>query len=96
MKKDIAVCGRVPLFDESLMVGANGGLKNVVVMMLRSSTVKQALRFIPTISRPMTFGSRCVVLRDCRLKPRITFAVTGQSFEFHSEDEVGHHVGPLG
>ena len=91
--KDIAVCGRVPLFDESLMVGANGGLKNVVVMMLRSSTVKQAPPVHPDYLSPDDLREPVrVVLRDCRLKPRITFAVTGQSFEFHSEDEVGHHV----
>lgn len=83
--KDAEVCGKHKLLSEELVVGADGGLANVVVF-VRDKDVKvhpemAALKNVKTVMDN----------KDCRFEPHVVFVQTGQSFVIKNSDTVGHN-----
>ena len=77
--KDPEVCGRTPLFDESLVVSADGGLKNAVV------SIEGAPAGGP--AEPVTIDQV-----GCRYAPHVQSATLGSELRFKSSDAVFHNV----
>ncbi|MEK6608783.1 MAG: carboxypeptidase regulatory-like domain-containing protein [Myxococcota bacterium] len=78
--KDVAVCGKKPIQDESLVVASDGSLANVVV------SVEGA---------PATSSSGKVVhvdQKDCRYVPHVQTAPVGAKLELNNSDPVLHNV----
>lgn len=91
VNKDTEVCGKHPLVDESLVVGPDGGIANVIVY-VRSAKVKthpDLAKFEPE-----------VVLdnKNCRFEPHVLPVQLGQTLILRNSDPVGHNsnVQPLG
>jgi plastocyanin len=90
--KDPAVCaapGHV-LVDETLVVGDDGGIANIVV----------ALYLKPGDKKPETHPSFAELIKKpaeldnikCRFEPRITVVYAGQELILKNSDPVGHNV----
>lgn len=91
VNKDVQVCGRMPLFDESLIVGADGGLKNVVVCLMQSRTKKQE----PAVHPDYAGLADVVPVLDnnaCRFEPHVTVMTTAQRLKITNTDTVGHNA----
>ena len=81
MTVDPAVCGeRVP--DESLLVDAQGGVRNAVVV----------LRGVPTPSTPVPPADVLVDNAGCRFVPRVQVLRRGQTVRVHNADSVLHNA----
>ena len=89
--KDVPVCGRMPLFDESLQVGEEGGLKNVVVFLMQSRTKQQKPAVHPSYAE---LADVVPVLdnNSCRFEPHVTVMTTAQSLLIKNSDAVGHNA----
>ncbi len=89
--KDVEVCAKHELFDESLVVGSAGELANVVLY-VSSKKVK----IHPDLANA---GATAVVYdnKDCRFEPHILPVMVGQEVKIHNSDPVGHNsnVTPL-
>jgi hypothetical protein len=84
--KDLEVCGKHDLYDESLVVGSDGGLANVVVF-LRS----------PPGEIHEAYDARkgeAVVLDNlhCRFEPHVVGLWTEQKLKLKNSDPVGHNT----
>ncbi|HVO31941.1 MAG TPA: TonB-dependent receptor [bacterium] len=73
-------CARTPRTDETLLVGADGGIENVFVRVLHG----------PRVAPPATPVR--VSQNGCMYRPRVVGAVTGQDLAIHSDDETTHNV----
>ncbi len=84
--KDTAVCGKHPLFDESVTVGKDGGLQNVVIF---CRTKKPPVH--PDYAES---ASANVVLdnKDCRFEPHVVVMRSGQTLQVKNSDPVGHNT----
>jgi len=86
--KDEQVCGKHALVDESLLVGSQNGLKNVVIFI--ATNKKQKLFIHPDYEST----SKDVVRFDnknCRFDPHILPVRTSQTLELHNSDAVSHN-----
>lgn len=83
--KDSEVCGKHPLFDESVVVGPDGGLANVAVYL---RTKKPPVH--PELESP---AQADVVLdnKNCRFEPHVAFLRTSQKLLIKNSDPVGHN-----
>ncbi len=82
--KDPTVCGKHPLFDESLDVGPSGGVENIVLW----------LRTKVTPNPDLAAETGKTVLLDnqnCRFEPHVVAMTTGQKLEIKNSDPVGHN-----
>lgn len=86
--KDQEVCGKHKLVDESLVVGANGGLKNVVVY-IYIGPGDQPPQVHPDLAKPqpVTFDNA-----NCRFEPRVALVQTGQTVILANSDPVAHNT----
>ncbi|RLS74356.1 MAG: hypothetical protein DWI01_01595 [Planctomycetota bacterium] len=82
--KDVEVCGKEKLLNEELVVGADGGIANVVVF-VRDKDVKV---------HPDAAAAKAPVLMDnknCRFEPHVAFVQIGQPLTLKNSDSVGHN-----
>jgi len=79
--KDAEVCSEHPPVDESLVVGADGGIKNVLVWVRTKG-----------IESPAPEGKPSVDNLHCRFEPHVVIVHTGQSLELKNSDPVGHNA----
>jgi len=88
--KDIAFCGKHKLVDESLVVGSDGGVKNIAIFMyLKSSDPK------PPIHPDYEKTAKDVVSFDnmgCRFEPHVVLLRTTQTLKIGNPDAVGHNT----
>ncbi len=83
--KDQAVCGKMPLYDESLVVDSSGGIANVVIYV---STKK--VKVHPDYAAEDSARVKCDN-KDCRFEPHITAMWLTQTLVFTNSDPVGHN-----
>ncbi len=82
--KDPNVCGKHPLFDESLEVGPNGSVENIVLWLRTKVTPNP---------EALAAATKDVVLdnKDCRFEPHVAVMTTRQKLEIKNSDPVGHN-----
>jgi hypothetical protein len=81
--KDPEVCGKHPLYDESLDVNADGDVANVVLWLRTKVTAK-----------PGSESQAAQVVLDnknCRFEPHVVVMTTKQKLEIKNSDTVGHN-----
>lgn len=83
--KDKDVCGKFKLVDESLVVGKEGGLKNVAVFVY-SDVEKIHPDYAAKAKSPVAFDNV-----NCRYEPRIAAVRVGQPLVIGNKDKVGHN-----
>ncbi len=88
--KDQTTCltGEAPK-DDKLIVGKNGELKNVFVMMYLKSSSK-----VPPVHPSYDAMKKEPVVidnKDCRFVPHATFVRTGQELQLKNSDDAGHN-----
>ncbi len=99
--KDVEVCGKHPLVDETLVVADDGSLANVVVYLrgvfdkagkVETKKIKVHPDFEST-SEPVKFDNK-----NCRFEPHVLAVRTGQVVILGNADTVGHNTNlqPLG
>ncbi|HVX15535.1 MAG TPA: hypothetical protein VHC22_30385 [Pirellulales bacterium] len=90
--KDEQVCGKHDLRDESLEVGAGGGLKNVVIF-LADKKVSVHPDYEATAKDTIKFDND-----HCRFEPHIMPMRTSQTLQIHNSDPLSHNsnLTPLG
>lgn len=86
VNKDMEVCGKQPLYDESLIVDEKTkGVRNVVVF-LRSKPTRVHEEIEELRKKPAVMTQRA-----CRYEPHVVLVMTGQEFLIHNDDAVGHN-----
>jgi plastocyanin len=90
--KDVEVCGKHPLVDESLVVDPAGGLANAVIW-VRTKGVEAAPSYANTASATVVYDNK-----GCRFDPHILAIRTSQTLEVHNSDPLSHNsnMAPLG
>lgn len=90
--KDVEVCGKEKLFAEELVVGADKGIRNVVVF-VRDKGVKVN----PDVEKATKAKPVEIDNKGCRFEPHVVFVQTGQQLVIKNSDTVGHNsnVTPL-
>ena len=83
---DAAFCGKHPLVDESLVVGDDGGLANVVVY-LRSTDAPVHDSYKAQEGKEVTLTNK-----GCRFEPHVTTLWTKQKLKIANADTVGHNT----
>jgi hypothetical protein len=84
--KDLQFCGQHRVLDESLVIGPDGGVKNVVVF-LRTRDPKVHESYAEKIKQPVVFDNR-----NCRFEPHVLLVHTAQPVEILNSDPVGHNT----
>lgn len=74
-------CGKVDTTNESLVIGANGGIKNVVV------TVEIAGATVKASEKPVVLDQK-----TCRFEPHVTIVPVGTTVEYKNSDTISHNV----
>jgi len=88
--KDIDFCGKFPLVDESLIVGENGGIKNVIVgLYLSRGDAPPPIHpdYEAAAKEPVVFNND-----KCRFDPRVATVMAGQTLQIGNLDTVGHNT----
>jgi plastocyanin len=75
-------CGRVPMKDEEVVVGAGGGLKNVLVRL-----TKGVIGTYPAPSTPALIDQS-----ECMYRPRVQGIMVGQPIAIRNSDQTLHNV----
>jgi hypothetical protein len=90
--KDPEVCGKHNLVNEDLVVGADGGLANVVVWVMTKK--------VPINPEYEKDADKTVVYdnKGCRFEPHVLAMWTKEKLELHNSDPIGHNsnMAPLG
>jgi plastocyanin len=84
--KDVEVCGKEKLFAEELVVGADKGIRNVVVF-VRDKGVKVN----PEVEKATNATPVEIDNKGCRFEPHIVVVKTGQQLVIKNSDTVGHN-----
>ncbi|HTQ37524.1 MAG TPA: hypothetical protein VMJ32_00760 [Pirellulales bacterium] len=84
--KDVEVCGKHPLNNESLVVADDGGLANVFVW-VRTKDVKAAPEYAATANEKVVLDNH-----DCRFQPHALAIRTTQTLEIKNSDPMGHNT----
>ncbi|MBW3596502.1 MAG: hypothetical protein KY475_04410 [Planctomycetes bacterium] len=86
--KDQQFCGDKKLVDESLVVDAKGGLKNVIVY-IYVGPGDTAPQVHPDLAKqaPVTFDNK-----NCRFDPRVATVQTGQTLILSNSDPIAHNT----
>ncbi len=90
--KDPEVCGKHDLRDESVVVGSDGGLANVVIY-LRTEKVDIHPDYAASENDTLVFDNK-----NCRFEPHILPIRVSQTLELHNSDPVAHNsnLTPIG
>lgn len=88
INKDQQVCGKHKLVDESVVVGKDGGLANVVVYL--APAIGQKVPGNPELEKKL---KKEVVLdnANCRFSPHVLVMTTDQTLVIGNSDPVGHN-----
>jgi hypothetical protein len=84
--KDLEVCGKHPLYDESLVVGSDGGVANVFIWN-RTKDVKVAPEYAATAKDKAVLDNH-----NCRFQPHALAMRTSQPLEVKNSDPMGHNT----
>ena len=86
--KDLEVCGKHPLVNESLVVGKDGSLANVIVYLQT-----KAGETVPVNPEYDKSKDDKVVLdnHNCRFEPHVIGVRVGQTFVIKNSDPMGHN-----
>ncbi len=84
--KDQEFCGKHNLVDESIVVGPDGGLANVVVY-VRTRKVKVHPELEAAKDKPVILKNE-----NCRFEPRVVAVVVGQKLYVTNPDPVAHNT----
>ena len=86
--KDVEVCSLHPPVDESLLVGPNGGIKNVVVYIRSARGEKLEVHpdYEAAYNQPVELDNE-----HCRFTPHVALLRTGQTLVLKNSDPVGHN-----
>lgn len=90
--KDKATClidGKVPK-DDNLVVGKDGQLRDVFVMMYFKKGDDKRPAVHPTYEAAKSEAVE-IDNKDCRFVPHAVFVQTGQTFKLKNSDDVGHN-----
>lgn len=88
--KDVEFCSKHDLKDETVVVGDNGGLENVVVYIYtrRGQTLDVNPEYPAPDSEPALIDNK-----GCRFEPHIVAVRAGQTLEVHNNDQgIGHNT----
>ena len=88
--KDPAVCGKHGLVDESVVVGKDGGIANVVVALYLKAGAKK-----PDVHPDYAKSAKDEVTLDntkCRFEPHVAIVRTSQTLILANTDSIGHNV----
>ncbi|MEE2642504.1 MAG: hypothetical protein VX768_17875 [Planctomycetota bacterium] len=83
--KDKAAC-KLPMYSRTLMVGKDGGVKNIVVFLKKPSS---PVKVHPDIKLPSFVE---LDNKNCRFEPHIVIMTTGQKLRVKNSDNVGHNA----
>lgn len=88
VNKDAAVCGEHALTDNTLLVGEDGGIANVVVWLDTRSSGREPMA--PAGATPLA----AVTLDnlDCRFAPHVVLLRVGQTLRVSNSDPVAHQA----
>jgi plastocyanin len=88
VEKDKEVCSKHNLVDESLRVGKDGGIANVVIFARTKVGQKLAIHpdYEKTAAEPVKIDNH-----NCRFEPHIITARVGQPVVIGNSDPVGHN-----
>jgi plastocyanin len=81
------------IFDETVVVGPDGGLRDVYIMLYLSRGAEP-----PAVHPSYEESSQQPVIldnRQCRFEPHAAFVRTGQTLRFSNSDPIGHNVHTL-
>lgn len=81
--KDETVCGKTPLMDESLMVGAGGGVKNTLVRIVDAKDAPPMPAPTPNIA---------IDQNGCRFVPRVLIVPVGAPVDIVNDDGILHNI----
>jgi hypothetical protein len=84
------LCKQFNLVDESLVVDADGGLKNVLIFVVTKDVAPP-----PANKKPSDLTNRDVVIlrmRHGRFEPHVLPMLVTQTLEIHYDDEFSHNV----
>jgi len=81
--KDETVCGRTPLVDESLVVGAGGGVKNALVRILDAQGAPPLPAPTPNVA---------IDQNGCRFVPRVRIVPVGAPLDIVNSDGILHNI----
>lgn len=86
---DKAFCGKHNLVDESIVVGKDGGLKNVVVFVYlkRGETIDVHPSYEKLAEEPVKFNNK-----NCRFEPRMALLWNKQKLLLGNEDSIAHNT----
>jgi hypothetical protein len=90
--KDQAFCGQKPPMDEQLIVGADGGIANVVIFAVADE--KDADKPLSPIHPSYADKKGADVILDnafCRFEPHVQTYWTEQKFVLKNSDSIGHN-----
>ena len=88
--RDQQFCGKHDLLDESLVVGADGGIKNVIVYAYEGRGGIE----LPAIHPELKDKAQTIELanENCRFEPHIALCRTGDTLKVTNPDPVGHNA----
>lgn len=87
VNKDQAFCGKVPLFDEKVVVNSeNNGLKNVIFYVYTGRGGSKLPDFAPSSKTHELANDKC------RFEPHVVLLQTGDTLKVTNPDEVGHNA----
>jgi hypothetical protein len=81
------MCAANRLVDETLTVGPEGGIKNVVVSLISTDTTKVHPQVQAAAKRPVQIDNR-----KCRFEPRVLVVAVNQPLVLKNSDEFGHNT----
>jgi len=80
--KDQAVCGKNPLYKESLMVSSSGGLKNAVVEIVGAGKTEP--------------GTATIIQKGCNFTPHVLTVTAESVLVVKNEDGISHNFHTFG
>jgi len=81
--KDVAICAKHQLVDESVVVGEGGGLANVLVYLRDEVEPHADYESMPDV---------VIDNKNCRFEPRVSYKSTAQKLVLKNSDPVGHNT----
>jgi hypothetical protein len=84
--KDVEVCGKHPLYDESLVVDDKGGLANVFIW-FRGKDIKVAPEYEAKAKEKAVLDNH-----ECRFQPHALAMRTTQPLDVKNSDPMGHNT----
>lgn len=81
-------CAQLELFSDAMLVGKDGGLQNLVLML----DAKRSKAEIPAEQKKAADAKITLDNNGCTFKPHIVFVRVGQTIEVINSDQTGHNA----